>query len=65
MLNGNAAAECFDSLNISIGNRFAMVEKPMQTVQRGIPVDSFENVEKSGDRLLVGRVQAEGPTVFG
>jgi hypothetical protein len=49
MLNGNAPAECFDSLDISIGDRFAMVEKPMQTVQRSIPVDFFENVEKSGD----------------
>jgi hypothetical protein len=49
MLNGNAAAERFDSLDVSIGNRFAMVEKPMQTVQRSIPVDFFENVEESGD----------------
>ena len=59
MLNGNAASECFDSLDIAIRNRFAMIEKPMQPTERGNAVDFFKDVEKSG-RSIPRRSHAGG-----
>src|ERR1700745_1729775 len=43
MLNGDAASERFDALDIRIGDRFAMVEKPVQPLERYIAVYLFEN----------------------
>src|ERR1700751_1714998 len=43
MLNGDAASERFDALDIRIGNRFAMVEKPVKPLERYIAVYLFEN----------------------
>ncbi len=43
MLNGDASSERLDALDIRIGNRFAVVEKPVQPLERHIAVYPFEN----------------------
>ena len=43
MLNRDAASERFDALDIRIGDRFAVVEKPVQPLERHIAVYLLEN----------------------
>src|SRR4029077_8565920 len=41
VLHGNAAAECLDALDVAVGNCFAVIEEPVQTVKGNLPVHLF------------------------
>ena len=45
MLHGDAAAEGLDPLDVAVRDRFAVVEEPMQAVERDLAIDFFEDVQ--------------------
>lgn len=63
MLNGNAAAKRFDAFQVALGNRFAMVEEPVQALEGHLAVRLLKNIQKARDTLIVSGVQPEGPLV--
>ena len=65
MLDGDAAAQRFDAFQISVGNRFAMVEEPVQSFERHFAVHFLKHIQKAGDAFVVSGVQAERPFVRG
>ncbi len=64
MLNGDAAAEFSDAVDIAIRDRFAVIKEPMQSVEGSVAVDPLVDIERTGDRLVVGRMEPPGPTTF-
>ena len=65
VLDGDAAAERLDPLEVPVGHRLGVVEEPVQAVERHVAVDRLEDVEEPADRLVVGGVQAERPALLG
>ena len=65
VLDGDAAAQRLDPLEVPVGHRLGVVEEPVQAVERHVAVDRLEDVEEPADRLVVGGVQAERPSVLG
>ena len=45
MLHGDAAAERFDALEVAVGDRLAVVEEPVQAVERHVAIHLLEDVE--------------------
>src|SRR4029077_7126169 len=64
VLHGDAAAERGDAIDGLVGDGLRVVEEPVQTLERSILVDLLENVERTRDRLVVGRVQPPRPLVL-
>ena len=64
VLDGDAAAEGLDPLQVSRGDGLGVVEKPAQLLEGDVAVDLLEDVEEAGDRLVVGGVQAERPALL-
>jgi len=58
-------AQRFDTLQVPVGNRFAMVEKPMEAFKWHFPIYFLIHIEKSRDAFIVCSVQAERPLVSG
>ena len=46
---------------VPLGDRFRVVEEPVQPGKRSVTVDAFEDVQEAGDGLVVGRVQSKRP----
>src|SRR6202040_3906646 len=65
MLNCDPASERLDALDIPIRNRFAMIEEPVQPIERSIAVDLLENAKESVVRFFVGRMKPERPAILG
>ena len=65
VLDGDAAAQRLDPLQVPVGDRLGVVEEPVQAVERHVAVDRLEDVEEPADRLVVGGVQAERPALLG
>ena len=65
VLDGDAAAEGLDPLEVPVGHRLGVVEEPVQAVERHVAVDRLEDVEEPADRLVIGGVQAERPSLLG
>src|SRR6266540_1004382 len=63
VLNRNAAAQRFYTLDVPVGDRFTMVKKPVQTIKRDLAVDFFVDVQSARDCLVVSCVQTERPAV--
>ena len=64
VLHGDAAAQRLHALDVAIGNCFAVIEEPMQAVERNFPVHFFVDIQSPLDRLVVGRVQAKRPAIL-
>jgi hypothetical protein len=56
MLHGDAAAEPRDAIHRTIGDRFRVVEEPVESRQRNIAIHAFERIERTRDSLVIGRV---------
>ena len=61
MLDGDPAAESTGAVNVAIRDRFRMIEEPAQAVERDVPIDPLEHPKETLNRLVVGRMDAEGP----
>ena len=44
MLNGDAAAERLDAFQIAVGNGFAMIEEPIQPLERHVAIHILEYI---------------------
>ena len=64
VLDGNAAAECFDAVNVGLRHGFGVVEEPVQPVERNVTVHLLEHVQHAADGFVVSGVQAERPAVL-
>ena len=64
VLDGDAAAEGFDPLEVARRDGLGVVEEPSQSLEGNIAVHRLEDVEEAGDRLVIGGVEAEGPAVL-
>ena len=65
MLDGDAAAKRFDSLKVSVGNSFAVVEEPVEPFEGHVAINSLEYIEKAGDAFVISSVETERPFVGG
>lgn len=65
MLHGDTAAKGCYAVHGPLGNRFRVVEKPIQSVDGHLAIDHFENVERVRYGLVIGRVHAPRPSVLG
>src|SRR5438045_8967008 len=65
MLNGDAAAERLDAFQIAVGNSFAMIEEPIQSLEWHVTIHVLEYVEETRNTFVVSGVQAERPFVRG
>ena len=65
MLDCYSATESTDTLKISLADRFGMIDEPAQPIDRDIPVDPFEDVEKSVNAFIEGGMDAPGPAGLG
>lgn len=65
MLHGDAAAEPLDALDVAVSDGLGVIEEPAEGIDRHLAVHFFQDVEEARDRLVVGRVQPEGPLVLG
>ena len=63
MLNRDPAAKRLHAFKVAIGNRLAMIEEPVQPLERHVTVDFLEHIQEARDALIVSRVQAERPFV--
>ena len=63
MLNRNPTAQATYPLNITIRNGFGVIQEPIQPSQRDLFVNGLEDVQEPCDRLVVGGMNPEGPTV--
>ena len=48
VLDGDAAAERLDALDVALADRLGVVEDPVQAVERNVSVDLLEHVEQRG-----------------
>ena len=64
VLNGNAAAQRFDTVDVALRHRFSMVKEPVQAVEWDITIHLFEYVEHTAYRFVIGGMQAEWPAMF-
>ncbi|CAK6470813.1 hypothetical protein PSEG_05547 [Pseudomonas sp. Nvir] len=64
VLDGNAAAQGFDAVDVGLGDSFRMVEEPVQSVERDIAVHLLEHVQHAADGFVISGVQAERPAVL-
>ncbi len=64
VLHGNAAAQRFDTVDISLRDRLRVVEEPVQPVERNVTVDLLEYIQHPANRFVIGRMQAERPAMF-
>ena len=65
MLDRDATAECRDAVDRLVGDGFGVVEEPVQALQRNVLIDLLEDVQRSRDRLVIGRMHAPRPAVLG
>src|SRR5204862_447317 len=65
VLNRNAAAQGFYTLDVPIGDRSTMVKEPVEAIKRDLAVDFLVDVQSARDRFFVSRVQTERPAVCG
>jgi hypothetical protein len=63
MLNGDAAAQGFDAFQIFIGHSFAMVEEPIQPLERNFTIDLLEHFQETRDAFVISCVQTERPFI--
>ena len=64
VLHRDAAAERLDALDVAVGDRLTVVKEPVKTVEWDFAIHFFIDVQGAADRLVVGGVQAERPTIF-
>ena len=64
VLDGNAAPERFDAVDVGLGDGFRVVKEPVQAVERNVAVHLLEDVQHAADGFVIGGVQAERPAVL-
>src|SRR5258705_12132884 len=57
VLNRNAAAQRFYTLDVAVGDRFTMVKEPVEASKRDLAVDFLVDVQDPRDCLVVSAVQ--------
>ena len=53
-----------DALDVAVSNRLAVIEEPMQAVERNLPVHLLVDVQGPCDRFVVGGMQTKRPAVL-
>ena len=64
VLHRNTSAQRLHTLDIAIADRLAVIEEPVQAVNRNLSIDFFMDVQSSLDRLVVCRVQTKWPPIL-
>ncbi len=64
MLNRHPAAEHLDAFEISLRDRFGVINKPPESINRMFAVHALKDIEKTIDCLIVGGVDAPRPSCF-
>ena len=64
MLNGDTSAERLYSFDVMVADGFAVIEKPMQAVERRFAIHFFKHIKKSRDALVIGGMEAEWPAML-
>jgi hypothetical protein len=64
VLDGDAAAERGDAVDVALADRLGMVEEPVEVAERLVAVDALVHVERAADGLVVGGVQPPRPAVL-
>src|SRR6266404_4441213 len=65
VLDRDASTECLYPFKVSVGNRFAMIEKPVQPFERHVAVYFLIDIEKAADAFVISGVDPERPFVGG
>src|SRR5882672_8677709 len=65
VLDRDASTECLYSFKVSVGDGFAMIEKPVQSFERHVAVYFLVYIEKAVDAFVVSGVDPERPFVGG
>src|SRR6266853_3691700 len=65
VLDRDASTECLYSFKVSVGDGFAMIEKPVQSFERHVAVDFLIYIEKAVDAFVISGVQPERPFIGG
>ncbi|MNX89536.1 hypothetical protein D3C86_1215540 [compost metagenome] len=63
VLDGDPAAQRLDARQVARRHRLGVVEEPAQAIEGDLSVDGFEHVQVAPDRLVVGRMDPEGPAL--
>jgi hypothetical protein len=64
VLNGDAAAQRLDPLEVSLRDGLGVIEEPPLARERHLPLDRLEHVEETADRLVVRHMQSKWPTMM-
>src|SRR5688500_8410405 len=64
MMDGDPALERAYAIDVAGGDRLGVIDEPVQALQGYIAVNSFEHIERAGNRFVVRRVQSKRPTVL-
>src|SRR6266498_5241074 len=65
VLDRDASTECLYPFEVSVGDSFAMIEKPVQPFERHVAVDFLIYSEKAVDTFVISGVDPERPFVDG
>src|SRR6266436_1783486 len=65
VLDRDASTECLYPLEVSVGDSFAMIEKPVQPFERHVTVYFLIYIEKAVDAFVISGVDPEWPFVGG
>src|SRR5579862_2686213 len=65
VLDGDPSTECLYPFEISLGDGFAMIEKPVQSFERHVAVYFLIYIEKAVDAFVISGVQSERPFIGG
>src|ERR1035438_2043834 len=61
----DASAKGFYAVQISVSDCLAMIEKPVQALERSFTIYFLEDVQETCDAFIVGGMQPERPFVGG
>src|SRR5215510_6005620 len=65
VLHRDPPAERCDAFNGARRDGFSMVKEPLHACEGNVPIDAFEDIERTTDGLVVCRVQPPWPAVLG
>ena len=63
MLDGDAAAQRFNALQVAVGDRLAVIEEPVEPLEGNLAIDLLEHVQEAADAFIECGVQPERPSV--
>ena len=64
MLDGNAASQRLDAINILLTYGFSMVDYPVEAAEGHLLIYLFEDIEEARDRLVVSAMDTKRPAIL-